>query len=351
MSHGHWWKQACRRPDAAIERAALARQALLTKPAGSLGQLETLAVTLAALQGREAPSAERVAITVFAADHGIAARGVSAFPQAVTQQMIANFADGGAAISVLARALNARLEVVDVGSVNEGPVPAGVVDARVAAGTADFSQGPAMTAAQLEQALDAGRAAIARAGQVDLFIAGDMGIANTSAATALACALLDALPQMLVGPGTGLDAAGVGRKAAVIAEALALHAAHLRSPDAVLARLGSFEIAAIAGSYIACAQAGVPVLVDGFIASSAALCAIHLNHAVRPWLLFAHRSAEPGHARMLAAMAACPLIDLDLRLGEASGAAVAVPLLRLACLLHNEMATFASAGVAGKDAC
>lgn len=346
-----WRTQACRAPDAHVEQAALARQQQLTKPAGSLGQLETLAVRLAALQRREQPAVERLAIVVFAADHGIAARGVSAFPQAVTQQMVANFAHGGAAISVLARALAARLEVVDVGSLNTGAVPAGVVDARVAAGTADFSCAAAMSRGQLEQALDAGRAAVERAGHVDLFIAGDMGIANTSAATALACALLDALPQTLVGPGTGLDAAGVGHKTAVIAEALALHAAHLRSPEAVLARLGGFEIAAIAGSYIACAQAGIPVLVDGFIASSAALCAVHLNPAVRPWLIFAHRSAEPGHARILAALDAEPLIDLGLRLGEASGAAVAVPLLRLACALHNQMATFASAGVDGKGAC
>ncbi len=346
-----WWTQACRAPDAHVEQAALARQQQLTKPAGSLGQLETLAVQLAALQRREQPAVARLAIVVFAADHGIAARGVSAFPQAVTQQMIANFAGGGAAISVLARALAARLEVVDVGSLNTGAVPAGVVDARVAAGTADFSCAAAMSRGQLKQALDAGRAAVERAGHVDLFIAGDMGNANTSAATALACALLDALPQTLVGPGTGLDAAGVGHKAAVIAEALVLHAAHLRSPEAVLARLGGFEIAAIAGSYIACAQAGIPVLVDGFIASSAALCAVHLNPAVRPWLIFAHRSAEPGHARILAALDAEPLIDLGLRLGEASGAAVAVPLLRLACALHNQMATFASAGVDGKGAC
>ncbi len=346
-----WWTQACREPDALIEHQALARQAQLTKPAGSLGQLETLAVQLAALQGRETPSADRIAITVFAADHGVATRGVSAFPQTVTQQMIANFAGGGAAISVLARALDARLEVVDVGSINPGAVPAGVVDARIAAGTADLSRGPAMTAAQLAQALDAGRASVARAGQVDLFIAGDMGIANTTVATALACALLGAAPRELVGPGTGLDAAGVSRKAEVIAEALALHAAHLHDPESVLARLGGYEIAAIAGSYLACAQAGIAVLVDGFIAGSAALAAIHLNPAVRPWLIFAHRSAEPGHARMLAAMNAAPLIDLGLRLGEASGAAVAVPLLRLACALHKGMATFASAGVAGKHAC
>lgn len=346
-----WWKQACRAPDAAIERQARARQAQLTKPAGSLGQLETLAVMLAALQGREAPSVDRVAISVFAADHGVAARGVSAFPRSVTQQMIGNFAAGGAAISVLARALDARLEVVDVGSCNPGPVPISVIDARIAAGTADLSRGPAMSRAQLAQALDAGRAAVARAGQVDLFIAGDMGIANTTAATALGCALLGAAPRELVGPGTGLDAAGVSRKADVIAEALALHAAHLQDPEALLARLSGFEIAAIAGTYLACAQAGIPVLVDGFIASSAALAAIHLNPAVRPWLLFAHRSAEPGHARMLAAMHAEPLIDLGLRLGEASGAAIAVPLLRLACALHNGMATFASAGVAGKHTC
>ena len=178
-----------------------------------------------------------------------------------------------------------------------------------------------------------------------------MGIANTTAATALACALLGAAPGDLVGPGTGLDTAGVARKAGVIAEALALHADHLHDPDAALARLGGFEIAAIAGSYLACAQAGIAVLVDGFIAGSAALAAIRLNPAVRPWLLFAHRSAEPGHARMLAAMNAEPLIDLGLRLGEASGAAIAVPLLRLACALHNGMATFASAGVSEKPAC
>lgn len=346
-----WWRQACREPDAAAGRRALARQAQLTKPAGSLGQLETLAVQLAALQGREMPSVDRVAITVFAADHGVAARGVSAFPQAVTRQMIANFATGGAAISVLARALDARLEVVDVGSCNDAAVPAAVVDARIAAGTADLSRAPAMTAAQGAQALAAGRAAVARAGPVDLFIAGDMGIANTTAATALACALLGAAPGDLVGPGTGLDTAGVARKAEVIAEALALHADHLHDPEAALARLGGFEIAAIAGSYLACAQAGIAVLVDGFIAGSAALAAIRLNPAVRPWLLFAHRSAEPGHARMLAAMNAEPLIDLGLRLGEASGAAIAVPLLRLACALHNDMATFASAGVSEKPTC
>lgn len=346
-----WWKQACRAPDAAIERQARARQAQLTKPAGSLGQLETLAVQLAALQGREAPSVDRVAISVFAADHGVAARGVSAFPQTVTQQMVGNFAAGGAAISVLARALDARLEVVDVGSCNAAAVPAGVVDARIAAGTADLSRGPAMTASQLAQALAAGRAAVERAGKIDLFIAGDMGIANTTTATALACALLGAAPRELVGPGTGLDAAGVSRKAEVIAEALALHAGHLHNAEAALARLGGFEIAAIAGSYVACAQAGIPVLVDGFIASSAALAAINLNPGVRPWLLFAHRSAEPGHARMLAAMHAEPLIDLGLRLGEASGAAVAVPLLQLVCALHNQMATFASAGVSEKPAC
>lgn len=346
-----WWNERCAIPDHGAEKAALARQTQLTKPAGSLGQLESLAVRLAALQGRAEPSAERIAIAVFAADHGIVARGVSAFPQAVTQQMIANFAAGGAAIAVLARALGAQLEVIDVGSCNAGTVPVGVVDARISAGTADFSCVAAMSAAQCAQALAAGREAVMRANQPDLFIAGDMGIGNTSAATALACALLGEHPQALAGPGTGLDRAGVAAKAAVIKQALILHCDDLGTPEAVLARLGGFEIAAMAGAYIACAQAGSPALVDGFISSSAALCATRLNPAVRPWLLFAHRSAEPGHALILKALQAEPLVDLGLRLGEASGAAIAVPLLRLACALHNRMATFASAGVSEKPAC
>jgi len=334
--------------DSGVRAAALARQAQLTKPPGSLGQLERLAVELAAMQGSEIPALERVRIVIFAADHGVAEEGVSAFPQEVTAAMIHNFANGGAAISVLARALGAELEVVDVGTVNDPGPLAGVISQRVGNGSANFCSGPAMSSEQLAAAMEAGRSAVARAVEngAQLFIGGDMGIANTTPATALAAVLLNLAPSELAGPGTGLDAEGVSHKAQVIERALAHHTGQLDDPQELLRRLGGFEIAALAGSYIAAAQAGLPVLVDGFIATSAALVACRINPAIRPWLLFAHASAEPGHRYMVEALGAEPVVDLGMRLGEGSGAAVAVPLLRLALELHNKMATFAEAGVA-----
>ena len=344
-----WLALPCRTPDADAAERAAARQAQLTKPPGSLGRLETLAVQLAALQGTDRPTMQRVQVCVFAADHGVAAQGVSAFPQAVTAQMLANFVHGGAAVSVLARAQGAALEVVNLGTAHDpGPLP-GVIDARIAPMTADFTQQPAMTAPQLAAALDTGRQAVQRAVQAgaELFIAGEMGIANTTAAAALACALLGEPPAALSGPGTGLDGAGVARKAAVIGRALALHAPHTGDPLEALRRLGGFEIAALTGAAIACGQAGLPLLVDGFIVTAAVLAACRIASGVRDWLLFAHRSAEPGHARLLTALDADPLLVLDLRLGEGSGALAALPLLRLTCALHHGMATFAEAGVTG----
>ncbi|MCG6117380.1 MAG: nicotinate-nucleotide--dimethylbenzimidazole phosphoribosyltransferase [Aquimonas sp.] len=343
---GPWWEQACAQPSARHAALARARQQRLTKPPGSLGQLEQVAVQLAALQGCERPRLDRVWISVFAADHGIAAEGVSAFPQSVTAAMVRNFAAGGAAISVLAREIGAQLEVVDLGTVMDpGELP-GVRRARIAAGTANFLDAPAMSRDQLEQALTSGAASVARARawNAALFIGGEMGIGNTTSAAALGCALLRAAPTELVGPGTGVDARGLERKRAVVERALRAHAQR-RSPLELLAALGGFEIAALTGSCIAAAQAGLPVLVDGFIATAAALYAVHLNPGCRPWLLFAHRSHEPGHRRLLQALEAEPLMDLGLRLGEGSGAAVAVPLLRLACSLHAGMATFEEAGV------
>ncbi|MEW6413808.1 MAG: nicotinate-nucleotide--dimethylbenzimidazole phosphoribosyltransferase [Pseudomonadota bacterium] len=336
--------------DETARAAALARQAQLTKPPGSLGQLETLAVTLAAMQGNALPRVRRPWISLFAADHGIAAEGVSAFPQAVTQQMLANFVGGGAAISVLARETGATLEVVDVGTLAASPV-AGVIPAQVARGSANFSRQAAMSAAQAHAALDAGAAACARAqaGGADLFIGGDMGIANTTTAAALACALLGLPGAALAGAGTGVDRAGVARKAAVIDRALALHglaAGVAPDPLHALCAVGGFEIGALAGAYLAAAQAGVPVLVDGFICSAAALLAVRLNPGARDWMLFAHASAESGHAALLRALDARPLLTLDMRLGEASGAAAVLPLIQLACALHAGMATFAEAGVA-----
>lgn len=351
-----WFRHPALRPDLDSRAAAAAHQAQLTKPAGSLGRLEALALRLAALQGRPRPRVEQVQIAVFAADHGVAAAGVSAFPQAVTAQMLLNMAKGGAAISVLARHLDADLDLVDLGLATPAPTHLAIRSTPIAPGSANLAQGPALTMAQLQQALGAGHAAVlrARAAETDLFIGGEMGIGNSTAATALACALLDQPAAALTGPGTGLDAAGVARKRAVIEQALALHRNGLGDPMAALARLGGLEIAALAGAYITCARSGLPALVDGFISSAAALAAVRLCPGAGDWLLLSHASAEPGHRAMVTALAAvgteAPLLDLGMRLGEGSGAAMALPLLRLACALHNEMATFTSAGVAAADA-
>lgn len=346
-----WLQHPARSVDVAARDAALARQQVLTKPRGALGELEHLAVTLAGLQGKYLPTLVRVHIGVFAADHGIAEAGVSAYPQAVTGEMVRNFAHGGAAISVLARELGATLEVVHLGTVNDPGALPGVRRAWIAASSANFLHTPAMDAEQFARALQAGRDSVAAAAEAgaELWIGGEMGIANTTAATALACALIDASPNELAGAGTGLDAAGIRHKADVVAQAVAYHRAFLKDPLEALRRLGGFEIAALSGAYIAAAQHGIAVLVDGFIASVAALAAVAIRPDCRDWLLFAHRSAELGHMRVLDALDAKPLLDLGLRLGEGSGAGVAVPLLRLACALHAGMATFAEAGVSDKE--
>lgn len=348
----HWWQGPCQPLDHVARAKAEARQRRLTKPAGSLGRLEALAIQLAALQGRERPTLENLWIAIFAGDHGVVAEGVSAYPQAVTGQMLGNFVHGGAAIGVLAAELDAALEVIDLGTALPlEPLP-GVRHLQVGAGTRNLAREPAMTDAQALISLQAGRDSLLRAHAMgcELFIGGEMGIGNTSAATALACWLLDCPPAELAGPGTGLDAAGVAHKVRVIEAALALHRPQIGEPLGALVHLGGFEIAALVGAYLAAAQQGVAVLVDGFICSVAALLAVRLNPGCRDWLLFAHRGAEPGHARVLQALAAEPLLELGLRLGEGSGAALAVPLLRLACALHGRMATFAEAAVAERPA-
>lgn len=328
-------------------KKAKSRQDCLTKPAGSLGRLEALAIRLAALQATEQPSVKKVTIAIFAADHGVAAAGVSAFPQEVTGQMVANFSAGGAAISVLAKSLGADLEVIDVGTLHDsGPLP-GVRACRVAAGTANFQQEDAMTAEQLAAALLVGRESVERAISAgsELYIGGEMGIGNTTSAAAIAAELLLMEPEMVVGAGTGLDQAGIQHKTAVIKEALARYQQLRESPLELLRCVGGFEIAALTGAYICAGQQGLPVLVDGFISSVAALVAVNLQPTIKPWLFYSHRSAEPGHRYVLASLEAQPLFDFGMRLGEGSGAATALPLLRLACDLHNNMATFAEAGV------
>lgn len=341
-------------PPAAIDRAseglARARQDQLIKPPGALGRLEDLAIRLAGLQRTVLPAVDCVSICLFAGDHGVAAEGISAFPQSVTVAMLGSFAGGLSAVSVLAREQGASLELINLGTATPVDVP-GVLNLDLGRGTANFTCAPAMTEEQLERALKAGREAAQRAhgGGMQLFIGGEMGIGNTTAATALAAALLDEAPDALAGPGTGLNAQGVAHKREVIRRALSLHQAYLHQPREALRRLGGFEIAALAGAFIACAQMGLPVLVDGFICTASALAAERLCPGTRDWLLFAHRSGEPGHARLLRALGAEPLLDLGLRLGEGSGAAVAMPLLRLACSLHRDMATFEEAGVANQS--
>ncbi|NWA29145.1 nicotinate-nucleotide--dimethylbenzimidazole phosphoribosyltransferase [Pseudomonas gingeri] len=347
-----WWLNPCKAIDLQAQGAAFERQQQLTKPTGSLGQLEQVAVQLAGLQGRLKPRVDTLWIAIFAGDHGVVAEGVSAYPQEVTGQMLANFVGGGAAISVLARQLGAQLDVNDLGTVTPMLNLPGVRHLQIGAGTANFAQGPAMTEAQGRLALEAGRDSVRRAlaAGTELFIGGEMGIGNTASASAVACALLKCPAALLAGPGTGLDPAGVSHKAQVIERALALHAEHTDDPLQALFRLGGFEIAALAGAYVACAQEGVAALVDGFICTVAAMVAVRLNPECRQWLIFAHRGAERGHRHVLESLLAEPLLDLGLRLGEGSGAALAVPLVRLACDLHGQMATFAEAAVADRPA-
>lgn len=338
-------------PSAAHAARARARQDQLTKPPGALGRMETLAIELAGLQASDRPRASRVPALLFAGDHGVVAQGVSAFPAEVTVQMLANFTAGGAAIAVLARELGLPLHLRDVGTLAADAVAGATVD-KPCRGTRDLSVEAAMSGGELSHALDAGRRAVDEAGAgADLLLLGEMGIGNTTAASALACALAGLPPAALVGAGTGLDDVGIGLKQAVVERALALHrdavAAAAQPALEALRRLGGLEIAALAGAMIAAAQRGVPVLVDGFIVSAAALAAVRINPGARAWLLFAHCSAERGHGHLLEALEATPLLQLDLRLGEGSGAALALPLLRLACALHNDMATFEEAAVAG----
>jgi len=341
-----WITQPCPSVSAIHREAAAARQGQLTKPTGALGRLETLAIDLAGLQHTERPRADRAPIIIFAGDHGIAAQGVSAYPQEVTLAMMANFAAGGAAISVLARELGSSLEVVDAGTLAEAAMPGTVMD-KPRRGSRDFSKEPALSPEDLAFALDCGRRVVMRAAASgpDLLVLGEMGIGNTTSAAAIAAALLDISAQEITGLGTGLDAAGREHKARIIESALAHHALAGAAPEKILCAVGGLEIAAISGAIIAAAQCRTPVLVDGFIVSVAALAASRLNPSCRPYLIFSHRSAEQGHRLVLQAVNAQPLLDLDLRFGEGSGAALALPILRLACALHNGMATFAEAAV------
>jgi nicotinate-nucleotide--dimethylbenzimidazole phosphoribosyltransferase len=309
-----------------------------TKPRGSLGRLEELGVRIAGIRG-VVPDRLRAVIVVAAGDHGVTAERTSAYPQEVTRQMVANFVAGGAAVNVLAREAGADVVVVDAGIAV--PLESDAVRrVRIGAGTANLATGPAMTPVQLEDALAAGRAFAGELEPYDVVGLGEMGIGNTTAASALVAALLRVDPAAVCGPGTGLDAAGIARKIDVVARALAVNAG--ADP---LAALGGFEIAFLAGLASGCAARGIVVLLDGFITGAAALAAVERDPRVRDVLVASHRSPEPGHALVLEALGLAPLLDLGLRLGEGSGAALALPLLHASIAVLRDMATFESAGV------
>jgi nicotinate-nucleotide--dimethylbenzimidazole phosphoribosyltransferase len=341
---------AIRPLDRSLEAKAQAKLDNLTKPRGSLGRLEELALKLCLIQGTLGPSADPARAYTVAGDHGVAAEGVSLYPSEVTRQMVLNFVAGGAAINVLARAAGAELYVVDAGCAGGGfPPHERLVQGKVAAGTANLAQGPAMSAAQCRAAVELGISLADRAAAdgVRTLLTGDMGIANTTPSTALYCALFGLDPAEMTGPGTGLDSAGVGRKAAVVRGALALHAGVVagRDPLAVLAALGGLEIACLAGLVLGGAQNRQAVLVDGFISTAAYAVAARLCPPVADFCFLSHASAEPGYARAVRELGQRPLLDLGLRLGEGTGAALALFLLRCGAKILGEMASFEAAGV------
>jgi len=321
-----------------------------TKPLGALGQLEALMLRLGLILGSEQPRLVQPQLLVFAADHGLAAQGVSAYPSEVSWQMVENFLAGGAAVSVLARQQGLALHVVDAGVAHHFAPRPGLIHRKIAHGTADSSRGPAMTPAQCQAALQAGRELV-RALPGNALLLGEMGIGNTSAAALLLARLGGsgghALPDC-VGRGTGLDDAALAHKTAVLARVLTRHA-DAREPLDALAAFGGFEIAMMAGAVLEAAAQRRVIVVDGFITGSAVLVAAKLAPAVLERCVFSHRSAESGHRLMLRDLGAEPLLDLGLRLGEGSGAALAWPLLVSACNLLCEMASFEGAGVSGRS--
>ena len=329
--------------DDAIRRAIDSK----TKPLGALGAVESLAARIARVQGTLTPDLHRCRLTLFAGDHGIAHEGVSAYPQAVTRQMVANFLAGGAAANVFARANGVELRVVDAGVAGEPIDAPGLVSRRIAAGTRNFAVEPAMTEEQCDAALRAGdELGVNVAADAAAF--GEMGIANTSAASLVAHKLTGIGLDALIGRGTGLDDGGLARKHAILARAAARTAPRLDARRA-LCEYGGFEVVMMAGAMIGAARAAAVVLVDGFIAGAAALAAVELAPALRDYLVFAHRSAEPGHRAVLEALGARPLLDFEMRLGEGTGALLAWPVLKCAAAMLSDMASFESAGVSGPD--
>lgn len=338
-------------PDGEMGVLAQRRLDQLTKPPGSLGRLEELARDLCLMTGQCPPPVRHAVIFTLAGDHGVVAEGVSAYPQVVTAQMVENFLNGGAAVNVLARHVGARVVVADFGIA--GPVMdrPGLQQRRVASGTANLARGPALTRGQALAALEAGAALVEdeRPRGLDLIGTGEMGIGNTTAASAVTAAITGLAAEVVTGRGTGVDDATWRRKADVVARGL-----DVNRPDAddgldVLIKVGGLEIAGLVGVILAGAARRIPVVLDGFIAGAAALAAVALKPEARHYLIAAHRSVEPGHRHVLAALGLTPYLDLGMRLGEGTGAALGIGLARAAAALLSEMATFKSAGVSDRS--
>ena len=338
--------------DTTCAQQAEARQNILTKPAKSLGRLEEISIQLAGMKASAFPDVQRKAVIVMAADHGVALEGVSAYPPEVTPQMVLNFLHGGAAINVLARQAGASVTIVDIGVASDfDPALPGLLHRKVAHGSRNMAKGPAMTRAEAEKALAEGMdvlALVAGAG-LDLLATGDMGIGNTTPSAAIAAVLTGLPVRMLTGRGTGVDDAGLERKITIIEQAIAVNQPDPHDALDVLCKVGGLEIAGLAGVMIAAAARRIPVVVDGFISTAAAMIAVGLVPDVRNYLFGGHKSVEIGHQAMLKHLGLVPLLDLDLRLGEGTGAALAFHLIEASTRILREMATFAEASVSDKQ--
>lgn len=339
---------AIRSPDPALALRAQARLDQLTKPPGSLGRLEELARRVVVMTGEPMPRLSRPVIFTLAGDHGVVAEGVSAYPQVVTAQMVENLCRGSAAVNVLARHVGAQVVVADLGVAAELPAYPGLVSRKVAPGTDNMAHGPAMGREQALRAVEVGIELVGEAAP-DLVGTGEMGIGNTTAASALTVALTGADPEAATGLGTGIDEATRRRKLEAIRRALAVNRPDPADPLDPLAKVGGLEIAGLVGIILAAAARKVPVVVDGFIATAAALVAVRLKAEARDYLIASHRSPEPGHRLLLETLGLAPLLDLGMRLGEGTGAALGIGLIQAALGLYREMATFKEAGVSGRE--
>ena len=326
------------------------RQNVLTKPTGSLGRLEQLSILIAGIQGRPIPQIKKKAVIVMAADHGVAARGTSAYPQDVTAQMVLNFLRGGAGINVISRQVGARVIIVDMGVTVQPEADKRLVSRRIAAGTQDMSRGHAMTLAQVKQALETGieivTAEIKKG--LDIVATGDMGIGNTTASSAICAIMTGKTVAEVTGRGTGLNDIQLQQKIRIINDAIALNQPDPANALDVLAKVGGFEIGGLAGVILGAASHRIPVVIDGFISGAAALIAAGLCPQSKDYMIAGHCSVEPGHKLLLQYLGLKPLLDLEMRLGEGTGAALAMSLAETSVRILNEMATFAEAGVSDK---